>query len=48
MPIDPADDMLKEANAIEVSIPDQKSLHAMLYGVENLRKRGDDDGGEDE
>jgi len=43
-----SDDFLKEANAVNVPVLDRKSLDAMLYSVEKLRKRGDEDGLEED
>lgn len=39
---------IKTLNAIDVPAPDRKALDTLLYGVERLRKRGDEDGMENE
>lgn len=44
----PTGDVLREANAVEVPVPDRKALDVMLYSVEKLRKRGDEDGLEED
>jgi len=41
-------DVLKDANAVEVPVTDRRALDAMLYSVEKLRKRGDEDGLEED
>ncbi|GAB7341467.1 hypothetical protein MBLNU457_7704t1 [Dothideomycetes sp. NU457] len=42
------DGVLRQAIAVDVPVPDRKALDSMLYSVGKLRKRGDEDGLEEE